>query len=184
MDVSDPYLSPAAATAELLKAAYPQDIVLYTCEYDMLNAEGIAFGERLVCKGIEKTVHGGLIKGVPHAFDKKPNPLRFPKEADICYSEACAELKRVFGLRTSVEERGQLNEVLGVDRFDDEELLGEGDRLVDGETINRYNQPREDVKDRERRKSESQGRLEGHFGDVRMGSVDLGSQRAGPSSSK
>lgn len=130
INVADPYLSPAAATTELLKAAYPEDIVLYTCEYDMLNKEGIEFGERLAGKGIQKTVHGGLIKGVPHAFDKKPNPIKFPKAADKCYSEACAELKRVFGGRSSVEERGQLNEMLGVDRFVDEELLDEGDELI------------------------------------------------------
>lgn len=131
LDLSDPYLSPAAAPAPQLKAAYPDDIILYTCEYDMLNKEGVEFGERLLGKGIEKSVHGGLIKAVPHGFDKKPNPLQFPKEADKCYSEACAELKRVFGAgRVSVEERAQLNEVLGVDRFADEELLGEGDRLM------------------------------------------------------
>lgn len=130
IDVSDPYLSPAAATSAQLKAAYPQDIILYTCEYDMLNAEGIAFGTRLAESDISKTVHGGLIKEMPHAFDKKPNPLRFPKAADLCYSEACAELTRVFGGRSSIEERGQLSTELGVDRFQDEELLGEGDHLM------------------------------------------------------
>jgi len=39
----------------------------------------------------------------------------------------------VFGGRTSVEERIQLNEMLGVDRFVDEELLDEGDEFVGGE---------------------------------------------------
>ena len=96
-DLADPYLSPAAAPDDLLRTAYPQDIVLYTCEYDMLNAEGILFGERLRGKGVEKTVHGGLIKGVGHAFDKKPNPLSFPKEADLSYAAACAELRKTFG---------------------------------------------------------------------------------------
>jgi putative ergosteryl-3beta-O-L-aspartate hydrolase len=72
LDLADPYLSPAAASDALLAAAYPDSIVLYTCEYDMLNAEGVAFGERLKGKGIGKRVKGGLIKGVPHAFDRKP----------------------------------------------------------------------------------------------------------------
>jgi putative ergosteryl-3beta-O-L-aspartate hydrolase len=130
IDVTDPYLSPAAASSALLKAAYPEDIVLYTCEYDMLNKEGVEFGERLAGEGIGKTVHGGVIKGVVHAFDKKPNPLKFPKAADRCYNEACAELRRVFGGRSSIDERAQLNESLGVDRFEDEELLGEGDHLM------------------------------------------------------
>jgi putative ergosteryl-3beta-O-L-aspartate hydrolase len=42
LDYSDPYLSPAAAPDVLLAAAYPVSIVLYTCEYDMLNAEGVS----------------------------------------------------------------------------------------------------------------------------------------------
>jgi acetyl esterase/lipase len=96
-DLADPYLSPAAASDDLLRAAYPQDIVLYTCEYDMLNAEGVLFGERLKGEDIRKNVHGGLIKGVEHAFDKKPNPISFPKSADSCYKEACTELNRLFG---------------------------------------------------------------------------------------
>ena len=122
INLCDPYLSPAAASDEQLRDAYPQDIVLYTCEYDMLNQEGIAFGERLKSEGVSKTVHGGEVKAVPHAFDKKPNPLRFPKSADRCYSEACAELRRVFGGRVSVEERTQLGLSKTVERFDGEEL--------------------------------------------------------------
>jgi acetyl esterase/lipase len=129
-DLSDPYLSPAAASDDFLRDAYPEDIVLYTCEYDMLNAEGVAFGERLSSPAIGKTVHGGLIRGVQHAFDKKPNPISFPKAADQCYAEACAELKRVFGGRSSVDDRRQLEQDYEVFRFDGEEegdvVLGEG----------------------------------------------------------
>ncbi|RDW88577.1 alpha hydrolase-3 [Coleophoma cylindrospora] len=120
IDFTDPYLSPAAASDQLLKDAYPQDIILYTCEYDMLNAEGVAFGERLSGSTINKTVKGGLIKEVPHAFDKKPNPLRFPKAADRCYAEACAILNSVFGGRSTVEEQTQLEKSKTVERFDDE----------------------------------------------------------------
>lgn len=86
----------------------------------MLNAEGVAFGERLAGPNINKRLHGGLIKGVPHAFDKKPNPISFPKSADRCYAEACAELKRVFGGRTSIDERRQLEESYPVERFEAE----------------------------------------------------------------
>jgi hypothetical protein len=133
INLCDPYLSPAAAPDSLLAAAYPQDIVLYTCEYDMLNAEGVAFGERLSGRSVGKTVHGGLVKEVPHAFDKKPNPLKFPKSADRCYSEACAELKRVFGGRSSVEERRQLDKSKVVERFRDE--LEEGERAEEAEGV-------------------------------------------------
>ncbi|KIN01700.1 hypothetical protein OIDMADRAFT_40956 [Oidiodendron maius Zn] len=101
-DLADPYLSPAAASDDVLRAAYPQDIILYTCEYDMLNAEGILFGDRLRGEEIQKTVHGGLIKGVGHAFDKKPNPISFPKSADLCYKEACTELSRLFKGSTAI----------------------------------------------------------------------------------
>jgi putative ergosteryl-3beta-O-L-aspartate hydrolase len=127
-DLADPYLSPAAASDDLLRAAYPKDIVLYTCEYDMLNAEGVEFGRRLKGERIGKTVHGGLIKGVQHAFDKRPNPISFPKSADQCYAEASAELKRVFGGRTSSEARRQLEEDLTVLRFEGEV---EGDRVLE-----------------------------------------------------
>jgi putative ergosteryl-3beta-O-L-aspartate hydrolase len=123
VDLTDPYLSPAAGSDKLLKAAYPQDIILYTCEYDMLNAEGIAFGERLSGSTVGKTVHGGLVKEVPHAFDKKPNPIKFPKSADRCYAEACAELKRVFGGCTSIEDRRQLDKRKTVDRFVDDDHM-------------------------------------------------------------
>jgi len=120
VDMGDPYLSPAAATDEFLKAAYPDDIILYTCEYDMLNVEAIEFGERLAGSFIGKKLHGGLIKGAVHAFDKKPNPLSFPVAADHCYAEACAELKRVFGGKTTVGERRQLEESYPVERFEAE----------------------------------------------------------------
>lgn len=125
-DLTDPYLSPAAASDDLLAAAYPQDIVLYTCEYDMLNAEGVKFGERLKGEGVGKTVHGGLIKEVPHAFDKKPNPISFPKSAHFCYAEACAELSRVFGSKTSADQQKQLQDDLTAIRFQSE---------VEGDTV-------------------------------------------------
>lgn len=88
----------------------------------MLNAEGIAFSERLKSSAIGKDVLGGEIRAVPHAFDKKPNPVSFPESADKCYSEACAELKRVFGRDVSEEERRILDVEGGleVERWEDE----------------------------------------------------------------
>ncbi|CAD6443857.1 07c32c7f-00fb-40c6-a292-ac60dd246955 [Sclerotinia trifoliorum] len=133
IDLRDPYLSPAAATDKFLREAYPQDIVLYTCEYDMLNVEGIAFGERLSSPAIGKSVKGGLINCVPHAFDKKPNPISFPEAADRCYEEACAELARVFGSgKTSEEDRRQLGKSKVVDRFEEQDkIVGVSDRARD-----------------------------------------------------
>lgn len=102
VDDNDPYLSPVAASNELLKVAYPQDIVLFTCEYDMLNAEGVAFGERL-SREIGKNVYGGLIKDVAHAFDKMPNPKKLLKTTDECYMKACAELTKAFTVTIGLE---------------------------------------------------------------------------------
>lgn len=122
-DLADPYLSPAAASDDVLRAAYPQDIILYTCEYDMLNAEGILFGDRLRGEEIQKTVHGGLIKGVGHAFDKKPNPISFPKSADLCYNEACTELSRLFkGSDLSTDEQTEPEDDLTVLRYGNHEI--------------------------------------------------------------
>lgn len=118
IDLHDPYLSPAAASDALIREAYPDTVIIYTCEYDMLNVEGVAFGDRLRGEAIGKNVMGGLVKEVPHAFDKKPNPLSFPKSADRCYGEACAELRRVFGKRVSYEDRTQLEKSKPVERFD------------------------------------------------------------------
>jgi len=119
LDLSDPYLSPAAATDELLQAAYPQLIILYTCEHDMLNAEGIVFSERLKSPGVGKTVKGGLIKNVPHAFDKIPNPKRYAEVAERCYAEVCAELNNTAPCRRErLADRTQLSSILDVARFE------------------------------------------------------------------
>ena len=82
----------------------------------MLNAEGVAFGEKLASR-VGKIVKGGLIKEVPHAFDKKPNPMKFSKAAEKCYGEACAELNVVFGRKETVESRTQLDLQKDVERL-------------------------------------------------------------------
>ncbi|KAJ6634618.1 AB hydrolase superfamily protein [Pseudolycoriella hygida] len=109
VDDSDPYLSPSAASDELLRTAYPEDIVLFTCEYDMLNAEGVAFGDRL-SKQLGKNVYGGVIKDVAHAFDKMPNPKKYLTTTDECYSTACAELTKAFA--TKFDGKRQLHNEL------------------------------------------------------------------------
>ncbi|XP_037037124.1 tuliposide B-converting enzyme 1, amyloplastic-like [Bradysia coprophila] len=105
VDDNDPYLSPVAAPNELLNAAYPDDIILYTCEYDMLNAEGVAFGNRLTSE-IGKNVTGGVIKDVAHAFDKMPKPSQENlKATENCYKKACEELTKVFAVKTALNEQ-------------------------------------------------------------------------------
>ncbi|KAI0996567.1 hypothetical protein K3495_g11615 [Podosphaera aphanis] len=123
-DLGDPYLSPAAASDAVLKEAYPDNIILYTCEYDMLSAEGVAFGTRLASNAIGKNVYGGLIKRVPHAFDRKPNPFKFPESAHLCYAEACAELRKIFSGNTSSFDKSILDLSDIVERFKKPEHAG------------------------------------------------------------
>ncbi|KAG4065551.1 hypothetical protein HA402_013321 [Bradysia odoriphaga] len=105
VDDNDPYLSPVAAPNDFLNAAYPDDIILYTCEYDMLSAEGVAFGNRLTSE-IGKNVTGGVIKDVAHAFDKMPKPSpENVKATEDCYVKACEEMARVFAVKTALNER-------------------------------------------------------------------------------
>lgn len=75
----------------------------------MLNQEGIAFGERLKSRGVGKTVKGGLVRDIPHGFDKMPNPVKYLDVAERCYAEACAELNAAaLGGRENVADRTQL----------------------------------------------------------------------------
>lgn len=106
VDDNDPYLSPVAASNDTLKLAYPQDIVLVTCELDMLNAEGIAFGERLTNE-IGKSVSGGVIKDVAHAFDKTLKPKENLATTSECYDNACAELTKAFSVTIGSKETRQ-----------------------------------------------------------------------------
>lgn len=94
LDLSHPWLSPGVAPADML-AKLPDDIVLFCCEWDMLLAEGERFRDRL---GIElgKRVGYHCVPGVPHAWDKAPNPLRESPGARAQYVAACKELNRMF----------------------------------------------------------------------------------------
>jgi len=94
LDKSSPYLSPGVAPAHML-AALPDNIALFTCEWDMLLAEGERFRKRLVDE-MGKNVMYRMVPGVPHGWDKAPNPLRESPGARQEYMKACAELKKMF----------------------------------------------------------------------------------------
>jgi acetyl esterase/lipase len=93
LDKSSPYLSPGVAPAHML-AALPDDIALFTCEWDMLLAEGERLRKRLTDE-MGKNVMYRMVPGVPHGWDKAPNPLRESPGAREEYMRACAELKRM-----------------------------------------------------------------------------------------
>jgi len=88
-----PFLSPGAASDELL-SFLPEDIILYTCEYDELLAEGERFRDRI--KKLGKSVKYKMIEKQPHAWDKSPNPFYEDKQAVEAYKEACNDIKRLF----------------------------------------------------------------------------------------
>ncbi|PSN67453.1 alpha/beta-hydrolase [Corynespora cassiicola Philippines] len=94
LDLAHPWLSPGVAPDHMLHAL-PDDIVLFCCEWDMLLVEGEAFRDRLA-KDLGKRVHYHCVPGVPHGWDKAPNPLRESPGARQQYGVACKELRRMF----------------------------------------------------------------------------------------
>lgn len=94
LDHASPYLSPAVAPTELLRGL-PNMIMIYPCEYDGLGVEAAAFRQRLEGE-IGKTVRWREVKGVPHAWDKSPNPFRTPIKVDEYYRDACDGLRVAF----------------------------------------------------------------------------------------
>ncbi|KAK6429854.1 hypothetical protein LTR95_013995 [Oleoguttula sp. CCFEE 5521] len=97
ISLDPPYLSPGLAPSALLRSALPQEIIMYTCEWDMLLEEGQAFQQRLGSEEIGKMVHYQMIPGVPHGWDKAPNPLKPTPGVREHYLGACTELRRIFG---------------------------------------------------------------------------------------
>ena len=96
LKLDNPYLSPSKATDEQLAAAIPETVIFYTCEWDMLLHEGEEFAKRLGKEPINKDVRYKMIPGVPHAWDKSPDPIRVAKSSEELYQECCGYLKEVF----------------------------------------------------------------------------------------
>lgn len=91
---SSPFASPEHAPDDMLDEALPQDIFLYTCEWDMLLHEGQRFVRRLENMG--KRVRAMMVEKVPHAWDKSPNPFRDQQKINIIYESACHEMQAIF----------------------------------------------------------------------------------------
>lgn len=105
ISLDSPYLSPGVAPTSLLKNALPYEIIMHTCEYDMLLDEGQDFRKRLTSPEVGKNVTYVMIEGVPHGWDKAPNPLKPTPGVREHYLKACKELRRVFGPQVGVMER-------------------------------------------------------------------------------
>lgn len=95
LDYSSPYLSSAVAPAELLREL-PNMIMIYPCEYDGLGVEAAAFRKRLE-EEVGKTVRWREVEGMPHGWDKSPNPCQTPVKVDEYYGDACDGLRTAFG---------------------------------------------------------------------------------------
>ena len=102
LDLAHPWLSPGVAPKSMLEVL-PDDIVLFCCEWDMLLAEGERFRD-ILSKDLGKRVHYHCVPGVPHGWDKAPNPLRESPGARQQYLVACKELKRMFDIEDEEEE--------------------------------------------------------------------------------
>ncbi|CAI6340624.1 unnamed protein product [Periconia digitata] len=98
LDLGHPWLSPGVAPKDML-VALPDDIVMFCCEWDMLLAEGEAFRDKLKTD-LGKRVHYHCVPGVPHGWDKAPNPLRESPGARDQYLVACRELRRMFEIES------------------------------------------------------------------------------------
>ncbi|KAF2865978.1 Alpha/Beta hydrolase protein, partial [Massariosphaeria phaeospora] len=105
LDLAHPWLSPGVAPTDML-VALPDDIVLICCEWDMLLAEGKRFRDRLA-KDLGKRVQYHCVPGVPHGWDKAPNPLRETPGAQEQYAVACNELKRMFDLDQDMDHEDE-----------------------------------------------------------------------------
>lgn len=93
-DTSNPYLSPVVAPDEILRTL-PDDIILYTCEFDMLQKEAERFKDR--CQdGLGKRVRFRMVEGVTHGWDKSFHPFMDYTEITKLYREACTDLNTVF----------------------------------------------------------------------------------------
>ncbi|GAB7366416.1 hypothetical protein MBLNU230_g8213t1 [Neophaeotheca triangularis] len=108
--LDSPYLSPGVASQNLLSAAIPRDIILHCCEWDMLLAEGLDFKTRLESE-CGKNISYRLVEGVPHGWDKAPNPLKPTPGVKEYYLRACKQLRGVLnspgGLETAMGGYGQ-----------------------------------------------------------------------------
>lgn len=113
LNLSSPWLSPGIAPDHMIKDL-PENIILYTCEWDELAAEGEKFYHRLVNDFKKKVVYKKVM-GVCHAFDKTPNPFRWDSKIEEMYKDACKELRSVFygGKSESIMERAVEDEKEG-----------------------------------------------------------------------
>lgn len=93
VSLSNPYLSPSLAPDDMLRKL-PDDVLIYTCEWDGLRAEAERF-KAYLANELQKRVRYRMVPEVTHAWDKKPH-LKGNGFEESVYREACFEIKRIF----------------------------------------------------------------------------------------
>lgn len=96
LSLGSPWLSPSKATDEQLADGIPDTVIFYTCEWDMLQYEGEELAKRLSRAPINKDVRHKMIPGVPHAWDKSPDPTKPAAGSEELYAECCKLLNEAF----------------------------------------------------------------------------------------
>ena len=104
-----PYASPCLAPDHMIMDGLPQRIQMWLCEWDMLLAEGERWSQRL--NDLGKDVKTEMVSGVPHGWDKSPNPFRDQKGTNELYERAAGYLRDVFG---AAERRDTVGEGIGL----------------------------------------------------------------------
>lgn len=74
----------------------------------MLLDEGQAFKKRLESPEINKQLYYKMVEGVPHGWDKAPNPLKPTPGVREHYLACCKEMRRIFGAQPGVKEHQTL----------------------------------------------------------------------------
>lgn len=111
--LSSPYLSPGTASDGHLRLALPDNIILHTCEWDMLLQEADEFKDRLSSPRIGKKLTYHMVEGVPHGWDKAPNPISPTPGVREHYLRACAELTKIFdGPDLATRDSGSIKPVV------------------------------------------------------------------------
>lgn len=132
LDRANPFLSPGRAPDALLRAGLPDEVAIYTCEWDMLRKEGTALRERLAALG--KHAQLTMVPGVPHAWDKTPNPFTEARGVREHYADACRVFKRAFAAHAPFDEdaMGSRRRSFGIGRLS---FGGRGSRDARRESI-------------------------------------------------
>ncbi|KAJ5717760.1 hypothetical protein N7488_003406 [Penicillium malachiteum] len=109
VDMGHPYLSPGLTPTNLLLAAFPPCVTIYTCGWDQLLVEGNTLRERIcrfVDEGRMRHCGGYEVEDAIHGFDKRPSFCLGNEVRDKMYSDAVEQLAIMWACEHESEEEG------------------------------------------------------------------------------